>query len=131
MMTESLAMKPEELREAVLNRLARVIDPETGIDVVRMRLIEDLLVDEKGRVSYTFRPSSHLCPLAVPLAIEIRRAVREAPGVTGQSTRVEGYVRADELTALLGEIEGEHERAGEHRAVTALGGLLKRIWHSH
>ena len=48
-----------------------------------MRLIENLTVDEQGRVSYTFRPSSPLCPIAVPLAIEIRRAVREAPGVSG------------------------------------------------
>jgi metal-sulfur cluster biosynthetic enzyme len=66
---------PEKLREAILERLARVIDPETGVDIVRMRLIEDLIVDAPGHVSYTFRPSSPLCPLAVPLAIEIRRAV--------------------------------------------------------
>jgi metal-sulfur cluster biosynthetic enzyme len=122
---------PEQLRAAILARLATVIDPETGVDVVRMRLIEGLIVDEKGRVNYTFRPSSQLCPLAVPLAIEIRRAVREVPGVTQQSTRVEGYVRAEELTALLGEIEGEPERAGEYGAATTLGGLLKRIWPSH
>jgi len=28
------------LRQAVLARLSRVLDPETGADVVRMRLIE-------------------------------------------------------------------------------------------
>jgi metal-sulfur cluster biosynthetic enzyme len=105
---------PEQLRKATLARLARVIDPETGVDVVRMRLIENLQVDEQGRVSYTFRPSSPLCPLAVPLAIEIRRAVREVVGVTGQTTRVDGYVRSDELNALLLEIEDEHNRAGMH-----------------
>ena len=52
---------PEKLREAILERLARVIDPETGVDVVRMRLIENLTVDGQGRVNYTFRPSSPLC----------------------------------------------------------------------
>ena len=76
---------PDRLREAILERLASVIDPETGVDIVRMRLIEDLTVDETGRVSYTFRPSSPLCPIAVPLAVEIRRVVargagRHAPG---------------------------------------------------
>jgi metal-sulfur cluster biosynthetic enzyme len=123
-------MKIEELRASVLERLARVIDPETGIDVVRMRLIADLIVDERGRVSYTFRPSSPLCPIAVPLAIEIRRAVREVPGVTGQTARVEGYVRAEELTALLGEIEGEQERADENGASAASAGNVTRTWHS-
>jgi metal-sulfur cluster biosynthetic enzyme len=97
----------EKLREAILERLARVIDPETGVDIVRMRLIEDLTVDEQGRISYTFRPSSPLCPIAVPLAIEIRRAVREVPGVAGQTTRVDGYVRGQELTALLQELSDE------------------------
>jgi metal-sulfur cluster biosynthetic enzyme len=77
-------------------------------------LIENLQVDERGRASYTFRPSSPLCPIAVPLAIEIRRAVRETPGVTGQGVRVEGYVRGDELTALLRELDDEHDSAAAH-----------------
>ena len=47
-----------QLREAIVKRLAPVIDPETGADVIRMRLIEDLAVDDNGRVSYKFRPSS-------------------------------------------------------------------------
>jgi len=45
---------PEQLRAAVLQQLAQVIDPETGVDIIRMRLIEDLVVDEQGRVSYTY-----------------------------------------------------------------------------
>jgi metal-sulfur cluster biosynthetic enzyme len=105
---------PDRLREAILERLARVIDPETGVDVVRMRLIENLQMDGQGRVSYTFRPSSPLCPIAVPLAAEIRRAVREVPGVTGQTTRVDGYVRSDELNALLQELETEPNKAAAH-----------------
>jgi metal-sulfur cluster biosynthetic enzyme len=35
-------MNPEALHQAILDRLSKVIDPETGVDVVRMRLIEDL-----------------------------------------------------------------------------------------
>jgi len=97
----------EPLRTAILARLARVIDPETGVDVVRMRLIEDLTADETGRVSYTFRPSSPLCPIAIPLAIEIRRVVAATPGVTSQMMRVEGYVGSDELNALLQELADE------------------------
>ena len=97
----------EQLRVAVLQRLGQVIDPETGVDVVRMRLIEDLQVDETGRVSYPFRPSSPLCPLAIPLAIEIRRVVAATPGVTRQAMRVEGYVGSAELNALLDELADE------------------------
>jgi len=95
---------PVKLREAIIEALSEVIDPETGVNVVRMRLIEDLQVEETGRVSYTFRPSSPLCPIAIPLAIEIRRAVRAAPGVMSQVMHVEGYVGSDELNALLLEL---------------------------
>ena len=61
------------MEQAVRERLQQVIDPETGVDVMRMRLIEDLRVDdETGCVRYRFRPSSPLCPLAVHLALGIR-----------------------------------------------------------
>jgi metal-sulfur cluster biosynthetic enzyme len=94
------------LREAVLARLSTVIDPETDVDVVRMRLIEELTVDEEGMVRYTFRPSSPLCPLAVVLALSIRKAVAEVEGVTDQEIEVVGYVRAAELNAMLREAAG-------------------------
>jgi metal-sulfur cluster biosynthetic enzyme len=93
-----------ELEQAIVERLQQVIDPETGADVVRMRLIEELQVDGKtGHVSYRFRPSSPLCPLAVPLAVSIRRAVAAVPGVKRQEIEVVGYVGAEELNALLKE----------------------------
>jgi metal-sulfur cluster biosynthetic enzyme len=93
-----------ELEQAIVERLREVIDPETGVDVVRMRLIEELQVDgETGKVSYRFRPSSPLCPLAVHLALGIREAVAGVPGVTEQEIDVVGYVGADGLNALLRE----------------------------
>ena len=93
-----------EIEQAVREQLQQVIDPETGVDVMRMRLIEDLQVDgETGQVSYRFRPSSPLCPLAVHLALSIRDAVAGVPGVTEQAIEVVGYVGAGELNALLEE----------------------------
>ena len=94
-----------ELKYNVTEQLRQVIDPETGVDVMRMRLIEDLEVNsETGKVSYRFRPSSPLCPLAVSLALDIRKAVAMVPGVADQEIEVVGYVGADELNALLQEV---------------------------
>jgi metal-sulfur cluster biosynthetic enzyme len=94
----------KELHEAILEKLSMVIDPETGVDVVRMRLIEDLTVDEKGYVSYKFRPSSPLCPIAVPLSLEIQHAVAKVEGVTGQNVEVVDFALADELTKWLRQV---------------------------
>ena len=91
----------EKLREAILEKLTTVIDPETGVDVVRMRLIEDLTVDENGKVKYRFRPSSPLCPIAVPLANSIQMAVAKVPGVTSQEIEVVDFILSDELMELL------------------------------
>lgn len=90
-----------DLQNAILERLKTVIDPETGADVVRMHLVENLTVRDDGKVVYTFRPSSPLCPIAVFLAQQIKKAVAAVPGVTDQEIEVTGYVAAEELTKLI------------------------------
>ena len=99
-------MDPDALRQAILERLGQVIDPETGVDVVRMRLVEDLAVDEGGRVSCTFRPSSVLCPLAVPLSLAMRQAIAQVQGVADVDLQVVGYIGAEQLTRLIKEALG-------------------------
>ncbi len=101
-------MSEKQLHTAILERLSQVIDPETGVDVVRMRLIEDLTVDPKGHVSYKIRPSSELCPLALPLSLEIQNAVKQVKGVVSQELEIVGYIHAQALTELLRELTAEH-----------------------
>lgn len=93
----------KQIRADILEKLKTVIDPETGVDVVRMQLIEDLVVEDDGRVSYTFRPSSPLCPIAVSLANSIQMAVAAVPGVTSQDVKVIDFLLSDELTTWLKE----------------------------
>jgi metal-sulfur cluster biosynthetic enzyme len=91
----------QDLEQAIIEQLQRVIDPETGADVWRMRMVENLAVDEKGHASYCFRPSSPLCPIAIPLAQMIKSTVSQVPGVTSQSIEVTNFVQASVLTELL------------------------------
>ena len=97
------AQNHNQLQQEIVDRLQTVIDPETGADVLRMRLVENLTVDAKGWVSYTFRPSSPLCPIAVYLVQQIKQAVAEVPGVTNQTITVSNYVAAEELTKLINQ----------------------------
>ena len=90
-----------ELLERIQKSLSLVIDPETEIDVLRMRLVQNLIADEMGRIKYTFRPSSPLCPLAVPLALSIAEAIANVEGVYGQDIKVTDYIQAEQLTELL------------------------------
>ena len=93
----------DRLKGSILTRLRTVIDPETDADVVRMRLIEDLVVKPEGEIAYTFRPSSPLCPIAVFLLQQVKQAVAEVHGVCNQKITVKGYLHAAELTKLINQ----------------------------
>ena len=91
------------LETAIMQRLRSVIDPETNVDVVRMRLVENLWADLTGKVRYTFRPSSFVCPIAVSLAMDIKKAIAEVEGVTAQEIAVEGYLAAEDLEKFINQ----------------------------
>ena len=91
------------VKQEIISRLREVIDPETNVDVMRMRLVEDLAVDQQGLVTYTFRPSSPLCPIAVYLITTIKKVVSEVPHVKAQRIKIEGYLAAEELTRLINQ----------------------------
>jgi metal-sulfur cluster biosynthetic enzyme len=91
----------QDVEQAIIEQLQTVIDPETGADVWRMRLVENLDVDKSGHATYRFRPSSPLCPIAIPLAQMIKSVVSQVPGVTSQTIEVTNYVQASVLTELL------------------------------
>jgi len=95
------------LEKAVIEKLTKVLDPETGVDVVRMRLVMDLTIDENGKAAYIFRPSSPLCPIAVPLAMMIIQAIKEVEGITGQNITVVDYVEAEKLNEMLRSVLSE------------------------
>lgn len=94
-------MNTQELKERVTKKLQTVIDPETNVDVMRMRLVLDLEIDEDGKATYTFRPSSPLCPIAVPLALNIMKAISEVEGISKQTITVENYAGAEKLSEIL------------------------------
>jgi metal-sulfur cluster biosynthetic enzyme len=102
--------QPDELRKEIVEKLSTVIDPETGVDVVRMRLVENLEVDDRGCVSYKFRPSSPFCPIAIPLSLAIQQAVGEVEGVSGQDMEIVGYIQAKELNELLRQLMDEYKK---------------------
>ena len=100
-------MDQAAIEKAVIEKLAKVLDPETGVDVVRMQLVMDLTIDENGKATYIFRPSSPLCPIAVPLAMMIIQAIKEVEGITGQNITVIDYVEAEKLNEILSSVLDE------------------------
>ena len=91
----------EKLRQEVIESLQKVIDPETGADVVRMGLVLDLTIHEDRTAEYIFRPSSPLCPIALTLVLEIIEAIKSVDGIRDQKVTVADYIGADDLNKIL------------------------------
>lgn len=94
-------MEVESLNRRVTDALTRVIDPETGLSIMRMDLIHDLRVETDGTVSLVFRPSSPTCPMAYALADTIKKQVGGIDDVSTVIIGVENFVGADHLETLL------------------------------
>jgi len=92
---------PMTIKQKIEDALRGVIDPGTNLDIMRMKLVRDLSINQDGRVSLTFRPASPVCPLAFKLAYDIKKAVRQTQGVNEVEVKVAGYNRADELMEVL------------------------------
>lgn len=87
--------------ETVRQVLGQIIDPETGLNIMRMDLIQDLTVDDAGRLTLTFRPSSPVCPMAYSLGNEIKKKLGGLQDITSINIRVENFRDADRLEKLL------------------------------
>lgn len=93
-----------DLLEKVKESLSQVIHPETGVDVIRMKLLRDLEVHKDGKVKLTFRPYSIYCPSGFRQAIKIKRAVKSVDGVNGVYVKVDSHIYSERLEKLLGVV---------------------------
>lgn len=100
------------LEDKVMERLKKVIDPETRVNVVEMELIQDVSVTGEGEVKLKFRPSSFVCPLAFQLAFEIWQNVKEVAGVKGVHLEVVDCLWAKQINKLLEEESESENRKG-------------------
>jgi ATP-binding protein involved in chromosome partitioning len=93
-------MNDDEIKGEIIEALKNVNDPETNMSVYDMDLIKDLKA-ENGKITLKFSPSSNVCPLAIQLAFNIKRAVESVEGVCDVDLTVTNYVAADRLNQLL------------------------------
>ncbi len=94
-------MDRKSLETEVMRALTEVIDPETGLSIIRMDLIHDTEVTTDGSVSLIFRPSSPICPMAYSLANSIKKRLETVKGITAVSIRVENFESPAHLESLL------------------------------
>lgn len=69
-------------KEAILNELRNVIDPEININIVDLGLIYDVIIDQTlGKVEVKMTLTTPGCPLSMVFEEWVPEAVRKVPGV--------------------------------------------------
>ena len=107
------SMSPQDgeeakVREEIQEGLRGIIDPGTGLDVIRMGLVKNTRLEREGtgyKAILTFRPSSPVCPMAFKLAWDMKQSAQAVRDIETVDIKVEGYNRAAELEAILKEGE--------------------------
>ena len=103
-MTPGQDPQATRVREEIQAGLRDIIDPGTGLDVVRMGLVKRTAIERGGKgykATLTFRPSSPVCPMAFKLAWDMKQCTQAVHDIEDVEIKVEGYNRAAELEAVL------------------------------
>ncbi len=94
------------LKDKVIERLRKVYDPELRQDVVTIKLVFDLEVDEgTGKVKLKFRPTAFVCPIGIQLALMIKIAILEIDEVKEVEMEVLDFVYAKQAMEYLKQID--------------------------
>jgi len=83
-------------KEQIIDRLRDVTDPEIGLSVVDMELIDDVEIKD-GQVTLTFHLTSPFCPpvFATMIGRDIKGKLAELPGVEGVTLKLVNHVQAE------------------------------------
>src|SRR2546423_4024965 len=87
-------MPPAPDRDAVLNALRVVNDPDLRRDIVSLGFIKDLSIKDDGHVSFAIELTTPACPVKDQMRDQATAAVRAVPGVTSVDVRMTANVRS-------------------------------------
>ena len=78
---------------AVLDALRVVRDPDLNRDIVALKFIKNLRIDE-GRVAFSIELTTPACPVKDQMRDQARAAVERIPGVTSVDIQMTAQVRS-------------------------------------
>jgi FeS assembly SUF system protein len=79
---EEASSGPAAIRDAIIESLRSVFDPEIPVNVYELGLIYDVKVDADGKACIRMTLTSPMCPVAELLPPEVEAKARGVPGVT-------------------------------------------------
>jgi len=89
-------------RSSVIEQLTQVIDPELGVAITELDLIEEITVND-GEVGIQYHLTSNFCPpqFAIAIATDIKTRVEKLDEVKKVKQNVTGHFLADEINSRI------------------------------
>src|SRR5881394_2046272 len=79
---------------AVLDALRGVRDPDLNRDIVALKFIKNMRIDDGGRVAFSIELTTPACPVKDQMREQARQAVAAIPGVTAVDIEMTAQVRS-------------------------------------
>lgn len=89
-------------KQKIMKELEKVIDPEIGIPITEMKLIDDVKIKD-GDVLIEFHLSMPFCPpmFATKIASDIRDVTAKIKGVKSVKINLKDHYMADEINKQI------------------------------
>ncbi len=89
-------------KEDVIKAMKEVIDPELGIDIVSLGMIDEIFCINNS-VHLTFHPTSMYCPIAVNIGLSIKRKIQQMDKVKKVEVIIKNFVDEKNSNKILRE----------------------------
>ena len=83
-------------KKTVMKELKKVIDPEIGIPITEMKLIDDVKIDG-NKVLVEFHLTIPHCPMAMGIANNIKSVVSSIKGIKSVEVRLKDHHMAEQI----------------------------------
>ncbi len=90
-------------KQQIKNELAKVVDPEIGVPITEMNLVDEIDISKDSEVTIKYHLTMPFCPPVFALAIgqDIKRRVSSIQGVTKVTAILSNHQMADEINKRI------------------------------
>lgn len=94
----------QQVRRLIFDELSKIVDPEIGVSIVELELIDKVDID-KGSVNIDLHLTSPFCPaiFGFKIAQDVRDNIYKIQGLDSVKIKVSNHFMADAITKQVNE----------------------------
>ena len=81
-------MDKEAIKDAIIEQIKTVLDPEIPVNIYELGLIYSVDVDDSGKVDIKMTLTTPMCPVADSMPLEVQEKTIQVEGVTDVDLQV-------------------------------------------